>query len=165
LLIHPTLDLLHQLGLNGMAKAFAELEASAEATTLTHPEWLALLLDQEASYRRDRRLAWTRQHLVELGFQHGLQKVANSIPALRRRRRSRHDKPYQDILLAAVGNRERAAIFSTASSTRSKLAFGNRLLDQAGDYAAFIFQPLPLRHLSTDRYEKLKPHIRLIRRS
>jgi DNA replication protein DnaC len=56
LLIHPTLDLLHQLGLNGMAKAFAELEASAEATTLTHPEWLALLLDQEASYRRDRRL-------------------------------------------------------------------------------------------------------------
>ena len=65
MLIHPTLDLLHQLGLNGMAKAFAELEASAEATTLTHPEWLALLLDQEASYRRDRRLAWTRQHLVE----------------------------------------------------------------------------------------------------
>jgi len=80
LLIHPTLDLLHQLGLNGMAKAFAELEASAEATTLTHPEWFALLLDQEASYRRDRRLAWTRQHLVELGFQHGLQEVANSIP-------------------------------------------------------------------------------------
>jgi len=56
LLTHPTLDLLHQLGLNGMAKAFAEIEASGEATTLNHPEWLALLLDQEASYRRDRRL-------------------------------------------------------------------------------------------------------------
>jgi DNA replication protein DnaC len=56
LLTHPTLDLLHQLGLNGMAKAFGEIEASAEATTLTHPEWLALLLDQEVSYRRDRRL-------------------------------------------------------------------------------------------------------------
>src|SRR5204863_191768 len=62
LLTHPTLDLLHQLGLNGMAKAFAELEASAEATTLTHPEWLALLLDQEASYRRDRRLLARLRH-------------------------------------------------------------------------------------------------------
>ena len=56
MLTHPTLDLLHQLGLNGMAKAFGEIEASGEATTLTHPEWLALLLDREASYRRDRRL-------------------------------------------------------------------------------------------------------------
>jgi DNA replication protein DnaC len=56
LLTHPTLDLLHQLGLNGMAKAFGEIEASDEATTLSHPEWLALLLDREASYRSDRRL-------------------------------------------------------------------------------------------------------------
>jgi DNA replication protein DnaC len=56
MLIHPTLDLLQQLGLNGMAKAFGEIEAAGEAATLTHPEWLALLLDQEASYRRDRRL-------------------------------------------------------------------------------------------------------------
>jgi len=56
LLTHPTLDLLHQLGLNGMAKAFGEIEASGEATTLTYPEWLGLLLDQEVSYRRDRRL-------------------------------------------------------------------------------------------------------------
>ena len=47
MLTHPTLDLLHQLGLNGMAKAFGEIEASGETTTLTHPEWLALLLDQE----------------------------------------------------------------------------------------------------------------------
>jgi DNA replication protein DnaC len=56
LLTHPTLDLLHQLGLAGMAKAFGEIEASDEATTLSHPEWLALLLDREASYRSDRRL-------------------------------------------------------------------------------------------------------------
>jgi DNA replication protein DnaC len=56
LLTHPTLDLLHQLGLNGMAKAFGEIEASNEATALSHPEWLALLLDREASYRSDRRL-------------------------------------------------------------------------------------------------------------
>src|SRR6202140_1139509 len=39
-----------------MAKAFGEIEASAETTTLTHPEWLGLLLDQQVSYRRDRRL-------------------------------------------------------------------------------------------------------------
>jgi hypothetical protein len=56
LLTHPTLDLVRQLGLAGMAKAFGQIEASGEAATLTHPEWLALLLDQEASYRRDRRL-------------------------------------------------------------------------------------------------------------
>lgn len=56
MLTHPTLDLLHQLGLAGMAKAFSEIEASAEAATLSHPEWLALLLDPEASHRRERRL-------------------------------------------------------------------------------------------------------------
>ena len=56
MLTHPTLDLLHQLGLNGMAKAFGEIEASGEAATLTHPEWLGLLLDREASHRRDKRL-------------------------------------------------------------------------------------------------------------
>ena len=56
MLTHPTLDLLQQLGLNGMAKAFGEIEASGETAALTHPEWLALLLDREVSYRRDRRL-------------------------------------------------------------------------------------------------------------
>ena len=56
MLTHPTLDLLHDLGLNGMAKAFGEIEASGEAATVTHPEWLGLLLDRELTYRRDRRL-------------------------------------------------------------------------------------------------------------
>src|SRR6201998_3908607 len=56
LLTHPTLDLLRQLGLNGMAKAFSEIEASNEAATLSHPEWLGLLLDREATWRHDRRL-------------------------------------------------------------------------------------------------------------
>ena len=56
MLTHPTLDLLRQLGLNGMAKAFSEIEASGDAATMSHPEWLALLLDREVSYRRDRRL-------------------------------------------------------------------------------------------------------------
>jgi DNA replication protein DnaC len=54
---HPTLDLLGQLGLIGMANAFADLAANDEAAGLSHAEWLALLLDHEATWRNDRRLA------------------------------------------------------------------------------------------------------------
>ena len=57
MLTHPTLDQLHQLGLLGMAKAFADVETSGEAAALAHPEWLALLLDREMTYRHDRKLA------------------------------------------------------------------------------------------------------------
>ncbi len=57
MLTHPTLEQLHQLGLAGMAKAFAEIETSAEAAQLTRQEWLGLLLDREVGYRRDKRLA------------------------------------------------------------------------------------------------------------
>ena len=56
MLHHPTLDLLQKLRLNGMASAFAELQGNAEADQLTHPEWLALLLDHEALERQNRRL-------------------------------------------------------------------------------------------------------------
>jgi DNA-binding winged helix-turn-helix (wHTH) protein len=51
------LDQLGQLGLSGMAQAFAELEASDEAAALTHADWLGLLLDRELTHRRDKRLA------------------------------------------------------------------------------------------------------------
>ena len=57
LLIHPMLDQLGQLGLSGMAQAFAELEASDETATLAHADWLALLVDRELTHRRDKRLA------------------------------------------------------------------------------------------------------------
>jgi DNA replication protein DnaC len=57
LLTHPMLDQLHQLGLSGMAQAFAELEASGEGATLTHADWLSLLVDREVTHRRDKRLA------------------------------------------------------------------------------------------------------------
>ena len=56
MLTHPTLDQLHQLGLFGMAKAFGEIAASGDAAALTHPEWLALLLDREMTYRHDKKL-------------------------------------------------------------------------------------------------------------
>jgi DNA replication protein DnaC len=70
LLTHPTLDQLNQLGLAGMAQAFAELEAAGDAATLSHADWLGLLLDREVTLRRDKRLAARlryarlRQHAV-----------------------------------------------------------------------------------------------------
>ena len=56
MLIHPTLDQMHQLGLAGMARAFIELEANPQSADLSHAEWLALLLDREATDRHERRL-------------------------------------------------------------------------------------------------------------
>ena len=37
-------------------KAFAEVETSDQAAALAHPEWLALLLDREITYRHDKKL-------------------------------------------------------------------------------------------------------------
>jgi DNA replication protein DnaC len=48
--------MLRELGLHGMAKAFGEIEASGEAATLSHAEWLGLLLDAEATNRRNKAL-------------------------------------------------------------------------------------------------------------
>jgi DNA replication protein DnaC len=56
LLTHPTLDQLRALGLQGMAKAFEKFNASEEANRLSHTEWLGLLLDQEITVRREKRL-------------------------------------------------------------------------------------------------------------
>lgn len=57
MLHHPTLDRLNAMGLAGMARAFDELAANPDAEGLSHPEWLALLLDREWSFRHDRKLA------------------------------------------------------------------------------------------------------------
>src|SRR5437879_12824608 len=51
------LDQLAQLGLSGMAQAFAEFEASGEGATLTHADWLGFLVEREVTHRRDKRLA------------------------------------------------------------------------------------------------------------
>ena len=66
MLTHPTLDQMHQLGLptgqarglkaHGMARAFTELGANPQSADLSHAEWLALLLDREATDRYERRL-------------------------------------------------------------------------------------------------------------
>ena len=65
MLTHPTLDQLNQLGLFGMAKAFAELQATGDAAQLSHPDWLGLLIESELSHRRDKRLA-TRLRYAKL---------------------------------------------------------------------------------------------------
>ena len=57
MLTHPMLDQLTQLGLAGMVHAFAELEASGDGASLTHADWLGLLIDRELTHRRDKRLA------------------------------------------------------------------------------------------------------------
>ena len=65
MLTHPTLDLLQKLGLHGMAKGFKELERQPEVTGLAHAEWLALLLEHEATQRRQRRFE-TRARAAKL---------------------------------------------------------------------------------------------------
>jgi DNA replication protein DnaC len=55
MLTHPTLDLLHDLGLHGMAKRFNELEQATETHGLKHAEWLGLLLEHEVTLRRQKR--------------------------------------------------------------------------------------------------------------
>src|SRR5262249_58377305 len=62
LLTHPTVDLLVKLGLGGMARAFAELQANKTAAQLDHAEWLALLLEREATERSNRQLTARLRH-------------------------------------------------------------------------------------------------------
>ena len=62
MLTHPTVDQLVKLGLGGMARAFAELQDNQSATSLGHAEWLALLLDREATERSNRQLTARLRH-------------------------------------------------------------------------------------------------------
>ena len=55
MLTHPTLDLLKDLGLHAMAKGFEDFDAQPEARALEHGDWLALLLEREATSRRQKR--------------------------------------------------------------------------------------------------------------
>lgn len=55
MLTHPTLDQLRTLRLDGMAEAFAELEARDGTADLSHAEWLGLLIDREAACRDTKR--------------------------------------------------------------------------------------------------------------
>jgi hypothetical protein len=47
MLTHPTLAMLTDLGLHGMAKGFQDLQSQPEARALEHGDWLALLLERD----------------------------------------------------------------------------------------------------------------------
>ncbi len=55
MLAHPTLDLLHGLGLHGMAQDYKMLEGNPEAHSLTHAEWLGIILEHEKTLREQKR--------------------------------------------------------------------------------------------------------------
>ena len=55
MLSHPTIEILLGLGLHGMAKGFKALEQTPEVDSLKHSEWLALLLQYEATLRHQKR--------------------------------------------------------------------------------------------------------------
>ena len=55
MLKHPTLNLLDDLGLHGMAKGFRDLADNPESTALGHAEWLGILLERESTLRQQKR--------------------------------------------------------------------------------------------------------------
>jgi DNA replication protein DnaC len=65
MLNHPTLDQLKTLKLDGMAQAFGELETQDGTATLSHGEWLALLIDREVASRATKRFQ-TRMRSAKL---------------------------------------------------------------------------------------------------
>lgn len=56
MLVHPTLERLHALGLSAMANAFVELQNTRDAAELSREDWLGLLLDREVTDRENRKL-------------------------------------------------------------------------------------------------------------
>lgn len=65
MLDHPTHEMLRELKLDGMADAFAELQAREDTGDLTHAEWLGLLIDREAANRTTKRFQ-TRMRAAKL---------------------------------------------------------------------------------------------------
>lgn len=68
MLLHPTLDQLRALKLDGMADAFVELQNQDRSKDLSHAEWLALLVDREAAHRSTNRF---RSRLRAAKLRHG----------------------------------------------------------------------------------------------
>jgi DNA replication protein DnaC len=56
MLVYPTIERLHALGLSAMADAFVELQNTRDAAELSREDWLGLLLDREATHRENRKL-------------------------------------------------------------------------------------------------------------
>ncbi|NCC36866.1 MAG: hypothetical protein EOM24_33370 [Chloroflexia bacterium] len=69
MLLHPTLETLAQLRLDGMLKALQEQLEMPEIQTLSFEERLGLLLDRELSTRENRRLK-TRLKQAKKNYKH-----------------------------------------------------------------------------------------------
>lgn len=67
MLTHPTLEQLNTLGLTGMACAWRDLSEQDPDAALNRDEWLALMLEREASTRADKRFA-NRLRTAKLRF-------------------------------------------------------------------------------------------------
>lgn len=57
MLLHPTVERLRALGLSAMADTLLELQTNPDAAAMPHADWLGLLVDREATFRDNRRLA------------------------------------------------------------------------------------------------------------
>ena len=79
MLAHPTLDQLHALGLYGLAKGFKELEHKPEARSLEHSEWLGLLLEYEATLRRQKQFE-ARARVARLRYPASVEDVNYQAP-------------------------------------------------------------------------------------
>ena len=112
MLKHPTLDQLYALGLHGMAKAFADLADADEPKDLVHADWLALLLDKEISWRRDKRLT-ARLRAAKLRHQASVEDVdyraARGLDRALFQRLSEGDWIHAHDNLVLVGSAESAA--------------------------------------------------------
>ena len=78
MLTHPSLDQLHALGLHAMAKAFLDIEATGEAQSLSHAEWLGLLLDREASSRHESALMRQQASVEDVDYKNRAGSIAPS---------------------------------------------------------------------------------------
>jgi hypothetical protein len=80
MLTNPTIDMLRDLGLSGMASAYQELDTQPEVRHLEHGEWLALLLEREATARRQKRFE-ARARAANLAMMPNLRTLTSEPPA------------------------------------------------------------------------------------
>jgi len=79
MLNEPTLDQLRDLGLAGMSEALLDLRSNPTAADLSHEEWLALLLDREATKRANKSMH-SRLRAAKLRQQAAFEDVNYRIP-------------------------------------------------------------------------------------
>lgn len=102
--------MLRDLGLHGMARAFQDLDVQAEARApLDHGEWLAILLEHEATLRRQKRFE-----------------------ARARAARLRHDAQVEDVDFRAARGLDRSLFLKLASCDWIRQRYGLLLTGPAG---------------------------------